>query len=478
MSCASKRQIFSLVWFRQDLRLSDNQSLLEASLSNDDVMPIYILDDCAPNEFKLGGATKVWLHFSLENLDKALNGNLNLYVGDAQDVIAYLARTYSINNIFCNACYEPWHINQQTRVAELCRSLSIHFRMFNSNYINHPNQILKNDGSYYKVFTAYKNKVLSSEFRQLFANYNQLKLTKDKHNNLKLHNLNLLPKHQWHQSILNNWTIGEAAAHKKLDHFTLHYINGYKEGRNHPSLNNISRLSPHLHFGEISPSQILHHAKTQQHIPHHDLEHFTSEIIWREFSCHLLYHFNTLHLHNFNRHFDHFKWEYNHDLYCRWQKGMTGYPFVDAGMRELWQTGYMHNRVRMVVASFLVKNLNIPWSYGMRWFWDCLVDADLANNSASWQWVAGSGVDAAPYFRIFNPISQGEKFDSNGAYTKRFVPELQNVPDKYLFRVHQAPDHILKNAGVILGDTYPFPIVDLDYSRNKALNRYQLIKNI
>jgi deoxyribodipyrimidine photo-lyase len=275
------------------------------------------------------------------------------------------------------------------------------------------------------------------------------------------------------------WEIGEQAASKKLEFFLHEGLVDYKEERNFPGKQKNSRLSPHLHFGEISPHQVWYAAEKKGRLtaPSKDVEHFLSEMVWREFSYYLLYHFPTLPRKNFQAKFDHFPWLNNLGLLKAWQTGQTGYPIVDAGMRQLWQTGYMHNRVRMIVASFLVKNLLLHWHHGEDWFWDCLVDADLANNSASWQWVAGSGVDAAPYFRIFNPVTQGEKFDETGEYTRKFVPELGKLPNKFLFKPWEASESILKMAEVNLGKTYPKPIIELKKSREIALVAYHSIKH-
>jgi deoxyribodipyrimidine photo-lyase len=304
-----------------------------------------------------------------------------------------------------------------------------------------------------------------------------LSLVKDLDNNRNIKDLLLLPKISWYKNIEHLWQVGENEAQKKLDDFLKYKLIGYKENRNYPAKPNVSKLSPHLTFGEISPNQIWYTCIKQKELDN-DLDHFLSEIAWREFSYYLLYHFPQLPSKNFQSKFDHFQWEENNKFLTAWQKGQTGYPIVDAGMRELWQTGYIHNRVRMVVASFLVKNLLLDWRYGARWFWDCLLDADLANNSASWQWVAGCGADAAPYFRIFNPVTQGEKFDSEGKYTKLFVPELTNLPAKYLFQPWVAPNEILQKSGVILGENYPEPIVDLVRSRNYAIKAYKDLTNL
>jgi deoxyribodipyrimidine photo-lyase len=465
----------SIVWFRQDLRISDNEAITAATEAGL-VLPIYILDDCAPTNFKIGSASKVWLHNSLQKLNESLGNNLNLYIGQANQIIELLINRYNIKSIFWNTCYEPWHLEQEKSVIAICKKRAIKFNTFNSNYLYTTNQTLKEDGSYYKVFTAYKNKAISQKSRSVsISNTNNIELAKDNINITTIQDLKLLPQTKWYKNLQDGWIVGEASAQNKLNFFIKNHLDGYKENRNHPNKPAISRLSPHLHFGEISPSQILEaiSASGSLYANENDIEHFISEIIWREFSCYLLYHFKELPINNFNSKFNRFGWEDNPDLFESWKKGNTGYPLIDAGMRELWQTGYMHNRVRMVVSSFLIKNLNIHWHKGMNWFWDCLLDADLANNSASWQWVAGSGADAAPYFRIFNPITQGEKFDANGDYTRRFVPELKNIPDKYLFKPWTAPRDILRASGVTLGQNYPKPIIDLSSSRDRALESYK-----
>jgi len=465
----------SIVWFRQDLRLSDN-SAVAAAANLGNILPVYILDDSAPDAFKMGSASKIWLHNSLDALNKSLHGKLNVYIGNSTEIIQALIEQYNIKNVFLNACYEPWHVEQENSVQVMCHKQSIHYEAFNSNYLWLPDQILKDDGTYYKVFTAYKNKSYKIPPRQTIKNVKTINAVSDLHNKISISDLHLIPEDKkWYKKIIDSWSMGELEAQKKLNDFIKNKLSGYKTGRDYPSLSQTSLLSPHLHFGEISPAQVLESINRSGHeyASDIDIEHFLSELRWREYSCYLLYHFKALHKDNFNNKFDLFPW-YNNSKYLQaWQTGNTGYPIVDAGMRQLLQTGYMHNRVRMIVASFLVKNLYIHWHAGRDWFWDYLVDADLANNSASWQWVAGCGVDAAPYFRIFNPITQGEKFDKNGDYTKKFVPELKNLPDKYLFKPWTAPANILKVAGVVLGETYPSPIVDLAASRNKALEAYK-----
>jgi deoxyribodipyrimidine photo-lyase len=295
---------------------------------------------------------------------------------------------------------------------------------------------------------------------------------------LGLDALKLLPMHpKWASGF--DWKVGEAAALAKLDHFIQTSIHTYKERRDFMDQEATSKLSPHLHFGEISPRLIYHRCQELMALAQGDMAgayNFLSELGWREFSYHLLYHFPVLPTKPFRVEFSQFAWSDQPEILKRWQQGQTGFPVIDAAMRELWETGYMHNRARMIVASFLTKNLLIHWRCGAEWFWDTLVDADLASNSASWQWVAGCGVDAAPYFRIFNPVTQGEKFDPEGSYVKRWVPELAHLETKYIHQPWTAPFAVLKDAGIRLGHTYPQPMVDLKSTRERALQAYGGIK--
>ncbi|MGI9261644.1 MAG: cryptochrome/photolyase family protein, partial [Woeseiaceae bacterium] len=289
--------------------------------------------------------------------------------------------------------------------------------------------------------------------------------------------LKLTPRVPFHQEMAGHWSPGEEGARVRLQEFLETGIQNYKEGRNRPDKSFCSRLLPHLHFGEISPHQVWQATNSLQDIPklHANVDHFRSELGWREFSHYLLYHWPQLPQDNLQKKFDRFPWREDSAPLRQWQRGETGYPIVDAGMRELWRTGVMHNRVRMIAASFLVKNLLLHWRHGEAWFWDTLVDADLANNSASWQWVAGSGADAAPYFRIFNPVLQGQKFDPDGDYVRKFVPELARLPKKYIHNPWQAPTSVLEQAGVSIGKNYPQPVVDRAESRDRALAAFKSI---
>ncbi len=465
----------TVFWFRQDLRISDNPGLIAAA-QNGAVLPIYIFDNNVANQFNIGNASKWWLHHSLNNLNKLLDNNLNIYCGDPKAIILKIIKKHSINSIYWNRCYDPYSIKNDTIIKSSLKKQNIDCKSFNGSLLWEPWDVLKQDGTPYKVYTYFYRKgcLKLPTPRKPFSKPKQLKLLKDDNNTCTIEQLKLLSPIKWYNNIELMWQVGEHAAQKKLATFLNSYLLTYKENRNYPAKQNVSKLSAYLHFGEISPHQIWHTAKNNKELTH-DLDHFLSEIAWREFAYYLLYHFPELPRKNFQAKFDKFPWQHNAKFLAAWQKGQTGYPMVDAGMRELWQTGYMHNRVRMIVGSFLVKNLLLHWHHGEDWFWDCLLDADLANNSSSWQWIAGCGADAAPYFRIFNPVTQGEKFDMDGDYTKKFIPELAKLPNKYLFKPWEAPDAILNSAGVILGKTYPKPIVDLKFSRNKAIEAYKTI---
>lgn len=469
----NKKNIF---WFRQDLRVLDNPGLFEVAKAGE-VMPIYILDDKTPGDFRMGGANRWWLHQALKRLNEQLDGKLNLYIGESESVLLALVETYAIESIYWNRCYEPYWRDIDQKIQRKFENMGKKIRIFSASLLWEPTEILKSDGSAYRVFTPYRKACAKAhEPRFPLGKAKQMKLYQDL-NAKELIDLNLEPKINWDEGFREEWPFS-VSAEQRLAHFLKIGLEDYREGRNYPAYEKVSRLSPYLHFGEISPNQIWYaiyaEQKKAKRLP--DIETFLNELCWREFSYSLLYHYPNLPTKNFDPLFEQFPWKENEKNLKRWKKGITGYPIIDAGMRELWQTGYMHNRVRMIVASFLVKNLGIHWREGAAWFWECLVDADLANNSAGWQWVAGSGADAAPYFRIFNPILQAEKFDPDGIYIKKFVPELKGLPIRYLFKPWEAPEIVLKEAGVELGKDYPRPIIDLAESRQWALKAYQTLK--
>ena len=465
-------------WFRQDLRLADNPALTEAARAGQ-VLPVYILDDEAAGDWAMGGASRWWLHRSLEALNDSLGRRLRVMRGGADRLLPKLAKEVGADAVYWNRCYEPWRIERDSRIKQRLQESEIEVHSHAGSLLWEPWQVLKADGAPYRVFTPFYRKgcLQQPAPRKPLAVPDVTWVAKEDEPE-PIDSLGLLPDHPWHESFAAHWQIGEAAALRRLDEFLHNGLVGYKKGRDCPARENVSRLSPALHFGELSPNQVWYAAAEAAVAKNceRDLESFHSELGWREFSYYLLYHFPQLPEQNFQSQFDGFSWRKDDSQLRCWQRGQTGVPLIDAGMRELWQTGYMHNRVRMVVASFLVKNLRLHWREGERWFWDCLVDADLASNSASWQWVAGSGADAAPYFRIFNPVLQGEKFDPGGAYVRRWVPELAGLPDKWLHKPWEAPADVLLQAGVEPGKSYPRPIVDLAASRKAALDAYSRLR--
>lgn len=459
-----------IYWFRRDLRLFDNPALSEAANAGP-ILPVFIFDELQA-DYTLGSASRCWQNQSLNSLNNQLNQRLLVFIGDPKEIILKLAIESDSKTVYFNRCYEPWQIELDSKIKSILKEENIDVITRNGSLLWEPWTTLKKDGSPYKVFTPYfKNRCLSlPEPRKPIPKPTGL-IFADISNKTAIKGKLILPKElSWEGKIKKHCQIGEKAASDKLDNFLKNGITSYKEHRNYPSKKNISKLSPHLHFGEISPNKIWHRVRTSGQSE--DLDHYLSELGWREFSYNLLYHFPQLPKNNLQTKFDRFPWKDNSEHLKKWQRGKTGYPIIDAGMRELWETGFMHNRLRMIVGSFLVKNLLIHWHYGKDWFWDCLVDADLANNSASWQWVAGCGADAAPYFRIFNPITQGQKFDPSGEYTRKFIPELRRLPNQYLFTPWEAPSELLVSSGIKLGQDYPYPIVDLRNSRELALVAY------
>ena len=464
----------AIVWFRQDLRLHDNPALSLAAAAGR-ILPIYILDDETAGRHRIGGVARWWLHHSLASLDAALGGGLQLYRGRADEIIADLLERHDTSGVYWNRCYEPWRINRDSAIKTMLTEKGIPVHSENGSLLWEPWQVLKADGTPYRVFTPFFRKgcLQAAPPRPPVAPSKTLETVTDP-DALTLDDLRLLPEIRWDRKLGAHWRVGEAGARAQLERFLDDGLAGYREGRDFPARGNVSRLSPHLHFGEISPHQVWHAVSAGPADP--DRDHFRFELGWREFSYSLLYHFPDLPEENLQPSFSAFPWEEDAAALDAWRHGRTGIPIVDAGMREMWQTGYMHNRLRMIVGSFLVKNLLQHWRFGERWFYDCLVDADLANNSAGWQWIAGCGADAAPYFRIFNPVTQGRKFDPDGSYTRRFVPELAALPDAFLFNPWEAPESVLRKSGIRLGETYPVPIVDLKASRERALAAFQSMK--
>jgi len=462
----------NIIWFRKDLRLADNPALVQAAKSGA-VMPVFILDDEEAGPWRRGAASRVWLYHSLKALNETLDGRLSVYTGKATQILPDLVRKFGAEAVFWNRCYESWRRERDAALKTDLKSMGIKAESFNGSLLWEPWEVLKADGTPYRVFTPfYRKGCLKAPVPRKPLQKPDPDLAKRDPGSIAIEDLGLIPEeYSWPDRMMTDWEKGESGALKQLDHFLTSAGGGYKRGRDYPAEDHVSRLSPYLANGEISPNMIWH--KAQMIMEGDDLDKFCAELGWREFSHSLLYHFPGLPEKNFQPKFDPFPWQKEEKNLTAWKKGLTGIPIIDAGMRELWQTGYMHNRVRMIVASFLIKNMMTDWRDGQDWFWDTLVDADLANNSAGWQWVAGSGADAAPYFRIFNPVLQSEKFDRDGAYIRRFVPEILKLPTSHIHAPWKAPEDVLKEAGIDLGKSYPLPIIDLKESRNTALAAYK-----
>lgn len=463
----------AIIWFRQDLRCHDNPAFIAGCNNHPVVIPLYILDD----QTLLGSAQKWWLHHSLLALEESLQKQglpLLLRRGKAMDILSQLSQEFKVDTVYWNRCYEPSAIQRDSLIKKTLGGQGINVLSSNGSLLNEPWTIKNKSGGYFKVFTPFWRHCLTEmsipEPMVKYGHPSAPPLYSE-----PLQDWNLLPeKPNWAAAFHTYWQPGENGAQKRLDRFINNALNGYHTSRDIPELDSTSRLSPHLHFGEISPWHLwrtLKQAQFAKDIDSASIERFLAELGWREFSYHLIYHFPELPHSNFKSEFNAFPWRIDDSGLRCWQQGMTGYPIIDAGMRELWQTGYMHNRVRMIVASFLTKDLMIDWQQGAAWFFDTLLDADLANNSASWQWVAGSGADAAPYFRIFNPILQSKKFDPHGNYIRQWVPELAKVPSEWIHQPWLAPQPV---SGLI-GKNYPKPIVDHDQAREQALSLYKML---
>jgi deoxyribodipyrimidine photo-lyase len=473
----------AIVWFRDDLRLADNPALHAAAATKRPLVCVYIHDEETRGVRSLGGAARWWLHGSLQALDDALTqhgGRLTLLRGASTEMLPKLAAAVGAHTVYSNRRYDGPGRKIDSSVATLLEKHQIASASFNGQLLNEPWTIKNTSGKPFRVFTAYWRAVTARGTPEppLPAPRNlrfHALLRGPKLKSVPLGSLGLEPHSpDWAGGLRAEWQPDESSAKVRLNRFVKSVLREYPTDRDRPDRRGTSRLSPYLCFGNISVRQIWHTAQAAVRSHRSDantrqLDRFLAELGWREFNYHVLYHHPDLAERNFQARFDPLRWRTDHKGLKAWQRGLTGYPIVDAGMRELWTTGWMHNRVRMVAASFLIKHLLIDWRKGEKWFWDTLVDADPANNAANWQWVAGSGADAAPYFRIFNPILQGEKFDPEGAYVRRWVPELAHLAASVIHKPWTAKPRQLADAGIELGKTYPLPIVDHDRARYRAL---------
>ena len=461
-----------IVWFRSDLRIADHPALHEAAKTGAPVLPLYILDTDA--EKPLGAASEWWLHHSLTRLQSDLKDIglvLRIVTGDPEISVPAIAQDIGAQAIYWNRRYDGYGVAKDTAIKTLLADNDIEAHSFKGNLLREPWEMKTGSGGWYKVFTPYWKACLADTppAAPLPAPQNLAACDADI-DGLTLEDMDLLPtKPDWSGGLAERFAPGSAFAHEKLADFIDSAVEEYPEDRDRPAKHGTSRLSAHLAFGEISPRQVWEACKNSGK----DCTKFLAEIGWREFSYVLLFYNPKLGSENYKPAFDGFSWREDAAGLKAWQAGMTGYPMVDAGMRELYATGWQHNRVRMITASFLIKHLLVHWTHGEKWFWDTLVDADPASNAAGWQWVAGSGADASPYFRIFNPFTQGEKFDPEGDYIRRWIPEISKLPKKYIHRPWDAPRNVLDYAGVTLGKTYPKPIVEHKAARERALAAYK-----
>ena len=468
----------AILWLRRDLRLQDNPALAAACARHARLVPVYIH---APHEeapWEPGAASNWWLHHALEDLDRQLGGRLVVREGDSLAVLQELITRTGAQAVYWNRLYEPALIARDTTVKQALRSAGIEAVSHNAALWFEPWEVANKQGAPFRVFTPFWRHLLArglpdrpvegANFADRLASLRQLAPL----GGGDLASLRLLPQRRWDVGIADAWVPTRAAAEGRLQEFLATDLRHYPDGRDRPAAERVSRLSPYLHFGQLGPREVSAACRGGRH----SAAEFLREVGWREFGHHLLYHFPHTADRPLDTRFEQFAWRTDDRQLHAWQRGQTGIPMVDAGMRQLWTTGWMHNRVRMLVASFLTKNLLLPWQHGARWFWDTLVDADLASNTLGWQWTAGCGADAAPYFRVFNPVVQGEKFDPAGDYVRRWIPRLGDLPDRWVHRPWEAPTEVLEAGDVRLGQDYPQPLVDLRATRARALEAWGGIK--
>jgi deoxyribodipyrimidine photo-lyase len=473
----------ALVWFRSDLRVADNPAMSAALEQSARVVPVYIHAPEEHGDWKPGAASRWWLHHSLAALDdtlRRLGGALVIRRGSAARALKALARETGAEAVFCNRVYEPALLARDRAVKDALEADGIEVREFSGNLLVEPWTARTRTGGPFRVFTPFWNAVRERCMTTMpLPAPDRVRVPEPLPPSEPLEALGLLPSVDWYGGLASAWRPGEAGAAARLQALCDETVDGYAAVRDRPDRSGTSRLSPHLHFGEISPRQVVRATEAAAQAGGRPgaadgVNAYVRQLAWREFAHHVLHHFPHSADAPLDGRFADFPWRRSHgELLEAWQRGRTGIPLVDAGMRELWHTGWMHNRARMVVASFLTKNCRIAWQEGARWFWDTLVDADLANNSLGWQWVAGCGADAAPYFRVFNPVLQGEKFDPDGTYVRRWVPELAGLPARWVHRPWAAPAAVHREAGLTLGVDYPPPVVDLKRSREEALAAFR-----
>lgn len=471
MSCA-------LVWFRNDLRLADNPALQAALDEGFAPVCVYIHAPDEEGDWIPGAASEAWRHRSLAALDADLRqrgSRLRLFAGPSLQTLQAVATACDAQAVFWNRRYEPAVETRDTAIKAKLRKQGVRAESHNGALLFEPWELATQQGGPYKVFTPFWRSALAHWRLQDACDAPATIVdAEDGPDGVALDALKLAPSLGWDAGFWERWTPGEAGAHEALETFIDGALRGYRKGRDRPDQAGTSRLSPHLHFGEIAPWRVVHALEAARKAgTAADIDAYVRELGWREFAHHLLHHFPATTDENLNPRFATFAWARRDPRRIEaWRRGRTGVPIVDAGMRELWHTGWMHNRVRMIVGSWLCKHMRLHWLEGARWFWDTLVDADLANNTLGWQWIAGTGADASPYFRVFNPVTQAQKFDPSGAYIAQWVPELAGLPLPARFAPWTEP--ALRKR---LAPAYPAkPIVDLAQGRDAALDAYRRIR--
>ncbi|MEG0384123.1 MAG: deoxyribodipyrimidine photo-lyase [Solibacillus sp.] len=474
----------TIVWFRKDLRLHDNPALWNAAQQGI-VIPVFIWSEEEEYEYATSESALWWLHHSLIALEEKLKIHgltLILRKGCSLEQLTSICKETEADAVFFGERYEPSIISRDQTIARDLLSQVSEVRSFSSNLLFTPKDLLNQKNEPYKVFTSFwKRTMRELVSRPLPIPVDHTPYEKTIHS-LQVNELGLLPQNTWHEKFHKHWEPGEEGAIARWEQFADEGLSRYAEKSDIPSAHAVSLLSPHLVWGDISVKSVWYSAKRltdEESEKYRDssIEAFLRQLIWREFAYHQLIHFPTMLHEPLREKFKLFPWRCTDEELTKWQQGKTGYPLVDAGMRELWETGAIHNRVRMVVASFLVKHLLISWVDGSKWFQQTLVDFDAASNAIGWQWVAGTGIDASPYFRIFNPIIQSQKFDTDATYIRKWLPEIANIPTKYIHEPWKAPEHILLEAGVVLGETYPHPMIEHAFARKRALEAYNEVKN-
>ncbi|MFL2832402.1 MAG: cryptochrome/photolyase family protein [Coraliomargaritaceae bacterium] len=471
----------SILWFRKDLRLRDNSALKAAIEAGLPVIPIFIWSPNEAGDWAPGAASKWWLHQALKSLSEAFKdrgGEFVLREGDSLGQLRDIIEKTGAKRVYWNRRYESPQRELDASIKRQLREDGIEVESFNSSLLNEPHTAATGGGNPYKVYTPYWKKVKDRPIEPIAEpDFDSFKFPDTYPQTVALDSLGLLPEKQWHRKFDPYWVVSEAAAQERLEKFLSQAVEGYNQARDIPSEDGTSSLSPYLHWGLIGPRQVMHALKANHDLGKEGPQVYAKEIYWREFAYNVLYHFPKTPAAPLHEKYTDFPWQPDSNALKRWQRGQTGYPIVDAGMRQLYATGWMHNRVRMVVSSLLVKHLLQDWREGASWFWDTLVDADLASNTLGWQWSAGCGADAAPYFRVFNPITQGKKFDAEGEYVKKWVPEIAKLPSKFIHEPWEAPAGILEYAGVELGKDYPKPIIDHKEGRERALAALEQFKS-